>query len=327
MIPSSGLFAAIARRRRARYAADPALQWRLRRPVISVGSLSIGGSGKTPLVALVARVLREAGHRPAILSRGYARPRPVDGAVVVSDGARVLEGYRVAGDEPLMLARQLPGCAVIVSPDRYLAGALAERRLGCTLHILDDGFQHLRLARTLDIVIVTERDLNDRTIPRGRLREPLTALRGADAVIVNETDGLEQEVRRLGVSTVFRMRRRLEEPRLVRPWGAACDMAPESVTAFAGIAHPDAFFDELERAGWRIASRVRFADHHPYSDRDLLRLSSAAERDGAALLVTTEKDAVRLEDLRPARLPIAWMPLSASVEPAAAFEDLLRRAA
>lgn len=322
----TGLFSAIARRRRARYTAHPALQRRLHRPVISIGNLSLGGSGKTPLVALVARALLEAGHRPAVLSRGYARPRPLEGAVVVSDGERVLEPYAVAGDEPLMLARQLPGCAVVVGADRYLAGAIAERCLGCTVHVLDDGFQHLRLARTLDIVVVSERDLTDRPLPTGRLREPLSALGAADAAIVSGSDGLEHEVRRLGVPVVFRMLRRSGEPRLVHPWGQDCELAPK-VLAFAGIARADAFFDELEQAGWRVVARTPFADHHRYSERDLARLSFEAEREGAGMLITTEKDAIRLEELRRPQLPIAWVPLVVSVEPAGGFADLLCRAA
>jgi tetraacyldisaccharide 4'-kinase len=117
------------------------------------------------------------------------------------------------------------------------------------------------------------------------------------------------------------MTRRLGEPKLLHPWGAECELAPEAVTAFAGVARPDAFFDELERTGWRVASRTRFADHHRYSRRDLSRLFHQAERDGASMLITTEKDAVRIEPLRPVLLPIAWAPLEVTVEPAAAFHE------
>jgi tetraacyldisaccharide 4'-kinase len=327
LIPVGEVFAALARRRRARYAAHPAWQRRLRRPVISVGNLSMGGAGKTPLVALVARTLIDLGHRPAILTRGYKRPRRTDGAVVVSDGDRVRAGYEIAGDEPLMLARKVPGCAVVVSPDRYLGGALAERRLGCTVHVLDDGFQHLALARSLDIAVVTASDIVDHPIPAGRLREPLDAIRAADAVVAPAGDELEPELRRLGAGGVmFRMSRTLGEPRLVYPWGAPCAEHADAVAAFAGIARPDSFFLELERAGWQVACRTGFRDHYRYSQPDLQRLESDAEAAGAALLLTTEKDAVRLEHLRPGSRPLAWVPMEVAIEPFRQFTDLLRRA-
>jgi tetraacyldisaccharide 4'-kinase len=326
LIPASRLFAAFARRRRARYAAHPGLQRRLRRPVISVGNVSMGGSGKTPLVALVARALIGLGHRPAILTRGYARPRRTDGAVVVSDGERVCAAYDIAGDEPLMLARKVPGCAVVVSADRYLAGALAERRLGCTVHVLDDGFQHLALARALDIVVVTASDVADEPMPAGRLREPLDAVRAADAVVMPTGDDLESELRRVGASgMMFRMARVLGEPRLVRPWGGPCTIAADKVAAFAGIGRPESFFAELERAGWQVACRTGFRDHYRFTHGDLLRLASEAEGAGAALLVTTEKDAVRLERLPQLDMPLAWVPMEVTVEPSAPFTDLLRR--
>lgn len=308
------LVAAVTRRRRARAATHPGRRRALARPVISIGNVSMGGSGKSPLVALVARHLHRMGHTPAVLSRGYARPRPVDGAVVVSDGTRVLATYEVAGDEPLMLARQLPGCIVVVSADRYLAGALAERRLGCTVHILDDGFQHVQLARTLDIVIVRREDLAGRVLPSGRLREPLDVVRFADAVIVDAEDGIDEAVGRLGVRRLFRMFRRIEPARA------------EPVFAFAGIGRPDAFFDALGRGGWSVVGTAAFKDHHPYSPADVARLAERANRAGARVLVTTEKDAARLEG-GAAALPVVTAPMTATVEPAQEFAALVEHAA
>jgi tetraacyldisaccharide 4'-kinase len=325
LIPGSSIVAALARRRRARYAARPDLQRRLVRPVISVGNLSVGGTGKTPLVGHVARELLAAGERPSILSRGYARPQAQDGVTVVSNREHVLAGYDHAGDEPLMLARQLPGCVVLVSPDRYLAGALAERRLGCTVHILDDGFQHLQLARSLDIVVVAASDLDDRVLPGGRLREPIDALRLADVAVIADHEPIEQEVRRAGAGRIFRMLRRLGEPRSATPWGAPIPAADVPVSAFAGIGRPSVFFDELERAGWHLVTRTPFPDHHRYSRRDLERLGREASRSGAALLLTTEKDAIRIEGLGLNTPPVAWVPLHARVEPMDRFADLLRQ--
>lgn len=310
------LVAAAARRRRARAGAHPERRRLLARPVLSVGNVSMGGSGKSPLVAHVASLLLRMGHKPAVLSRGYARPRPMDGAVVVNDGVQVLADYAVAGDEPLMLARQLPGCAVVVCPDRYLAGALAERRLGCTVHILDDGFQHLQLARTLDLVIVRGEDLKERVMPLGRLREPLDAIRAADAVVLDAEDGIDETVRELGARRVFHMFRSLGERRT------------EPAFAFAGIGRPREFFEALRRSGWSLTGEKAFADHYRYTPAELARLRAAAKRAGARVLVTTEKDAARLGAgmMASQELPVVTVPLTVSVEPAADFAGLLAQA-
>src|SRR3954464_2056784 len=183
------MYAAVARRRRERCARRRDLRRRLRRPVISVGNLAVGGRGKTPMVACITRELLAMGERPAILSRGYRRTRPVDGIVVVRDPEGMRSDLPRAGDEPLMLARALRGASVLVSADRYLAGTLAEHALGATVHVLDDGFQHLQLDRDIDIVLVGREDVaKPITLPRGRLREPLDTLIAADAVLAADED-------------------------------------------------------------------------------------------------------------------------------------------
>src|SRR5262249_55485413 len=165
----------------------------LDRPVVSIGNLAAGGRAKTPMAAFVARALRDAGERPAILSRGYARRRAEDGVVVVRDAEGMRADLDRAGDEPLMLARQLDGVAVFVSSSRPLAGRLAECRLGCTVHVLDDGFQHFDLRRDVDLVMVAQEDV-DRpvTLPSGRLREPLDAAAAADALIALDGASLDR---------------------------------------------------------------------------------------------------------------------------------------
>ncbi len=173
--------------RRRRFERQPQRQRRLSRPVISVGNLSLGGTGKSPVVAAIAQWLIDAGERPAILSRGYARRDPVDGVVVVSDGAGIRSGVEQSGDEPLMLARQVPRAIVCVSPERYLAGRLAEQQLGATVHVLDDGFQHLELARDLDILVTSVGEIpNGKVIPAGRLREPIDAAARAQVLVVSD---------------------------------------------------------------------------------------------------------------------------------------------
>ena len=169
----STLYAAIVRRRRERYAARPDLRQRLRNPVVSIGNLALGGRGKTPMTAYVVRTLLDMGERPAVLSRGYGRRDGSEGVVVVRDPDGIRADLPRAGDEPLMLARQLPGACVLSCPDRYLAGRLAEHHLGATVHVLDDGFQHLQLDRDVDLLIVARDDLaRSATLPAGRLREP-----------------------------------------------------------------------------------------------------------------------------------------------------------
>src|SRR5689334_1177147 len=186
------------------------------RPVVSVGNLRVGGTGKTPVAEYIAALLVAGGHRPAVLTRGYARRRVRDGVTVVSDGTAVLADLDSAGDEPLMLARALPGTAVLVGADRYLSGVLAERRLGVTVHVMDDGFQHLELARDVDLLLASEDDLADRPLPAGRLRERLDAAAAADAALV--TAGYDAAAERVGralkVPTVFRVTRTIAPPRL-----------------------------------------------------------------------------------------------------------------
>ena len=155
----SRLYDEAAWRRRQWYARRPEARRRLVRPVVSVGGLAAGGSGKTPFVAALARMLVEMGERPAVLSRGYGRADPVAGAAVIRDFERTAGSLAVAGDEPWMLARTLDGVAVVVAEDRHLAGRLAEARLGATVHVLDDGFQHLPLERGTDLVLLSAADL------------------------------------------------------------------------------------------------------------------------------------------------------------------------
>ncbi|HNV02802.1 MAG TPA: tetraacyldisaccharide 4'-kinase [Vicinamibacterales bacterium] len=319
------LYAAAAARRRA-WLRD-GRQRRLRQPVVSVGNLRVGGTGKTPTAAYVAGLLADAGERPAVLSRGYARRTAPDGVVVVSDGERLLADLGRSGDEPLMLARTVRAARVVVSPDRYLAGRLAETRLGATVHVLDDGFQHVGLARGTDLLILDREDAADsRTLPAGRLREGLGAARFADALLVPGASEAEAAslAARLGVSTAFALVRSTgPHYRLGGGAGAAAGAAAGRVYAFAGIARPARFFAELGAAGWDVAGAEAFPDHHRYAARDVAALAAAARRAGAGALVTTEKDAVRLLPLRPLPAPVLVVPLAVRVEPACAFAEWL----
>jgi tetraacyldisaccharide 4'-kinase len=310
----STLYAAAARRRREYYARHPERRKRLRHPVVSVGNLAVGGRGKTPMVACIARLLRDAGERPAILSRGYKREDPVDGVVVVRDLPR-------SGDEPLMLARQLPGVSVLVCDDRYLAGRLAEHHLGATVHILDDGLQHLQLDRDVEIVIVGRDDLEHPvTLPSGRLREPLDTMIVADAIltepgVVIDSGGI--------AAPVFAVRRAIGEPVVHGDFGEAQAAPSGPALAVAGIASPSAFFAQLESAGGRLTGRLTFPDHHPFSRKDVAGIMAEARASGAACVLTTEKDYVRLLPHRPFAVPVAFVPLTMEPEPLPDFKAWL----
>jgi tetraacyldisaccharide-1-P 4'-kinase len=214
------LYGEIARWRRRSFERHPDRRRRLARPVISVGNLSVGGTGKSPVVAALAAWLVQHGERPAILSRGYGRRDDVPGVVVVSDGHTLRAGLGRSGDEPLMLARAVPGAIVCVCPDRHLAGVLAERRLGATVHLLDDGFQHFTLARDLDVLVTAPGEIGGgRVLPRGRLREPQDAAARAHVLVVmGATAGAAaSEGWALGVGLACGAERVLGEPCLVGP--------------------------------------------------------------------------------------------------------------
>ena len=312
----SSLYAAIARRRRERYASRPDLRQRLQHPVISIGNLAVGGRGKTPLAATVARMLLDMGERPAILSRGYGRATRTREVVVVRDAAAIRAGLDTAGDEPMMLARQLPGVIVVTCPDRYRAGRLAETELRATVHVLDDGFQHLQLDRDIDLLIVGREDVEQPvTLPGGRLREPLDTIVVADAVltadeeVVVEAEGLDLPLYRLVRST--------PRDRGMTPEEAA----GQPVLALAGIAGPQRFFDDLRHAGWNVVETMTFRDHHRYDAEDVVFIAEKAGGAGAEMIVTTEKDYVRLLPLEPWPLPVGFVPIDLRPEPFDRFRD------
>ncbi|WP_456433124.1 tetraacyldisaccharide 4'-kinase [Thermosulfuriphilus sp.] len=278
--------------------------YRLPIPVISVGNLSLGGTGKTPFTLWLARRLLSLGHRPVILSRGYGRKSR--GLVVVSAGAGPLVGPEVAGDEPYLLASRLPQALVVVGKDRYQAGLLAIQRFDATVAILDDGFQHLRLLRDLDLVLISPEASpeTESVFPAGLLREGASALCRADILIISkanlfpntEIKALKEYLNGLGLP-VFKIfyqavglfdlsGRPVSWPR--SPWGAFC-----------GLARPEAFFDLLKAIGRPPAAELSFTDHHHYKGRDLRRLGKFLEEKGLSAFVTTEKDAVKLKTMKP----------------------------
>jgi tetraacyldisaccharide 4'-kinase len=267
------------RNRRIESGSEPVR--RLRWPVVSIGNLSTGGSGKTPLAVALAKLLTERGLRVDVLSRGYSRKSKIPARV---DAGGTAEDF---GDEPLLIAREAH-VPVYVASLRYDAGLLAEAdgaaELSGGVHLLDDGFQHRQLARDADIVLLNREDWQDRLLPAGNLREPLGAIRRATVVAIPADEAeLETELRTWGwEGPIWRLKRTMDVPLVDVP-----------VLAFCGIARPGQFFAGLEAAGLTLAGRKAFSDHHRYSDRDLKSLLASANSAGAGALITTEKDMAR----------------------------------
>jgi tetraacyldisaccharide 4'-kinase len=261
---------------------------RLGWPVISVGSLSAGGAGKTPAVIALAGLLRARGWAVDVLSRGYGR-KGRDVECVKIDGENPAWWY---GDEPVLIARRT-GVPVWVGAQRFEAGQLAEAAEGAPVrgvHLLDDGFQHRQLARTVDVVMVTEHELDDALLPMGNLREPLRALRRADVVVLREDERERVEPRLRGLvrgdAALWTVRRELRFPD-----GMNAVMRP---VAFCATGRPKNFWQMLDDVGCAPAAQLEFADHHHYEAADIERLVQLAADSGGNGFVTTEKDAVKL---------------------------------
>lgn len=275
-------------------------------PVVSVGNLTTGGTGKTPITAWAAQVLATHGRRVCILTRGYGRENPAQ-RVLVSDGVEILADARTGGDEPLWLAEKLRGvAAVIADRDRVAAAQWARQELGSDCFVLDDGFQHLRLARDCDLVTLdaTAPRWHWKMLPHGRLREPLTALQRATACLVTRADQAADsdlfmaQVREwCGGRPVFRAVTKFAG---VRPMSDAAPLLPDGarVYAFCGLGRPEAFWTQTRNAGFKLAGTYAFRDHHRYTPTDAIQLARAARAVQATALMTTAKDAVKLRGVR-----------------------------
>lgn len=316
--------------------------YRLPGRVISVGNLTVGGTGKTPCVAFLARSLTAMGATAAILSRGYRRQSR--GRVEVSDGQQVLASPAEAGDEPWLLAHLCPGVRVVADRDRYAAGTWLAATTETTHFLLDDGYQHLRLARDLNLLLVdaTESFTNVRLVPWGRFREPLSALARADAVIVTRSDrsfdrpALVETLRRHlrpGVPIFFAWHELTTLSPVQAPLGGSPsvwrreDLRHRRVAAFAGIAHPEQFFTDLRAADAEVVLTRSFPDHHRYREAELEELSRQAEIAGAETILLTEKDAANLPPawIAPSSLPLRQARIEFRCDDESALLGLLRK--
>ena len=303
--PLSAVYGTIVGARNALYQTRWLRSRTLHGPVISVGNLSTGGSGKTPFVILLGELLKQRGIKFDVLSRGYGRKTC---GVLLVDPAGLPQDF---GDEPLLISRKLQ-VPVIVGGDRHAAGSFAEARFGPQLHLLDDGFQHRRLARDFDTVLVTPDDTRDRLLPAGRLREPMRSLHRADAVVL--TGGASVESLPVAGKTVWRVRRGIV-PRNI----------PPRPVVFCGIARPQNFLLQLRTAGIDPVAEAFFRDHHAYSEKDIRDLLQLAQSSEAGGFVTTEKDAVNLGGYLAALSPLAVVPVKMELADAANAMDTMLR--
>ena len=281
--------------------------------VVAVGNLTVGGTGKTPAAELAVRTLRELGHRPGVLSRGYRRRSA--GIQVVADAASIRLDAEEAGDEPFLLARRLPGVPVVVGPNRYEAGVVARERFGITALVLDDGFQHRTLAKDLEVVMARAVNPwgNGQLLPGGPLREPLAGLARAHLIVATGArdagDGAEVRATAERVAPGVPVLTAVHVPTECFESSAMhfvplSELAGAKLLAFAGLGAPDGFSRTLGETDVALAGFAPFADHHWYTREDLARLDRRAADVGADGLITTEKDWVRLRTLPPLKRPV-----------------------
>ncbi len=300
--------------------------------VVSIGNLTVGGTGKTPVVEVFARELQKEGRRVAVLSRGYKKVEPkfsrkvMDKLLlrenrrpprVVSDGKKLLLDSAMSGDEPYMLASNLPNVAVLVDKDRVKSGRYAINKLGCDTLVLDDGFQYMGLKHRLEIVLVDRTNPfgNENVLPRGILREPIANIKRADFIFITKSNGtgadeLKQRIRSLNSEAEI-----IECQHCARHLkNVFSDEVHDleylkglKVFALSGIAVPGGFEGELESRGAVLLDKVRFVDHHRYSQQEIIDIINRAKEAGAGAIITTEKDAVRLPMLGRCDVPIMFL--------------------
>jgi tetraacyldisaccharide 4'-kinase len=328
--PLSGLYGLAVDRRSAFYERGVFKQHRVRVPVISVGNITVGGTGKTPLVEWIARTLAAEGHRPCVITRGYRRN--TKNRIVASNGIEISATLREAGDEAYMLAESLKGkAAVVCDADRVAGANWAIENLKSAVIILDDGFQHRRIARDLDIVTIDATNPwgNGNLLPAGIMREPLTALSRADCFVITRADdaartaNLRDELRKINAEApLFTSITKLSETRMLATnINASLDPKAQPIAAFCAIGNPESFFDLLKREGFQLKYQRAFRDHYRFNQSDLDRVEAAARESGAELLITTAKDAVKLRELK-IQMPCYVADIAIDIDPNEQFRRL-----
>jgi tetraacyldisaccharide 4'-kinase len=297
------IYGAGVRTRNALYDRGTFQSHRLQGPVVSVGNLSVGGSGKTPFTILLGELLVARGIQFDVLSRGYGRD--TRGVFLVDPNGPPQK----FGDEPLLIARRL-NSLVVVGESRFEAGKFAEQKFGPHLHILDDGFQHRSLSRDFDLVLLSSNDLKDDFLPTGRLRDPISSLKRADAIVTADDLRLPPTI----AKPIWKIRR-----------GIVTDNSPTRPVAFCGIARPEIFLSQLKAAGVDIAGEITYRDHHRYTAQDVQDLLKLRDQRNANGFITTEKDAINLGEHLEKLGPVAVAKVAMELEDAAnALDTMLR---
>jgi tetraacyldisaccharide 4'-kinase len=303
--------------------------------VVSIGNLSLGGTGKTPAVFMIAKWALRAGHHVAVLSRGYGGQYK-ESVFILSNGIEIYGTSQEGGDEPFLLAKSLPGVPIILAKDRYQAGMEAYKRFGSRFFVLDDGFQHQALGRDLDILLLDGRNPfgNGRLFPWGPLREPIGHMRRADTIILTRTDEDSRIVDLIGFlegrfpgKPIFTSDH-IPDKLFLSDGSIAKDpqfLQGKKVVAFAGIARPDEFRDTLQKMGARVLLFKAFKDHHPFRIQEMAWLLSESERLGAQYLLTTEKDWVRLDDETKRHSKVGYLTIRFALPSEEAFFSFLKR--
>lgn len=330
--PLAVAYAAVTRLRTAAYKKGLLKTTRLPVPVISIGNITVGGTGKTPLVEHISRMLASEGRSVCILTRGYGR-KDAGIRVVVSNGLEVLADVHQSGDEAFWLAENLKGlAAVICDPDRAAAGRWAIEHLNSNVLVLDDGFQHLQLARDLNILAIDATNPwgGGRLLPAGRLREAPQGASRADCAIITRAapDADLQELKTslqhlMGDRPIFTSH--MQTKSVWELSAARLDPGigiPQPVAAFCAVGNPGSFFDHLLEEGLTLVQTHAFTDHHGYTQADITRISEDAKRAGAASLITTAKDAVKLHELE-LGLPCYVLEIEISIDEEDKLVDLI----
>ena len=300
LAPFGLVYSLIQKLRATLYRTGTLKTHRLPRPVISIGNITVGGTGKTPVTAYIARLLLEQGYKVTVLSRGYGGS--LEGqTVVVSDGVTVMLVAQECGDEPYLLASTVPGLMVVIGTDRYVSGQLAMQQLVPDIFLLDDGFQHLRLHRDLNILLLdSSRPFgNGWSLPAGLLREPAAAAGRADLTILTRCPEGAAAPRQVSGKPAFAASHRLVDALPLTGGNPVplADLQGPAFLAFAGIAQPDFFFSALRDRGINLVRTLSFPDHADYDQTSLDTIRDALRSSGAGYAITTEKDGVKLKQL------------------------------
>ena len=320
----SRLYGTIVEARNSLYEKGIFKSFSLGVPVVSVGNITVGGTGKTPLVAFVAKILAESGENVCVISRGYGRENPKS-RVLVSNGENILADAKQAGDEPFELARKLLGKAIVVADaNRVSAGNWTREKFGITAFVLDDAFQHRKAKRDLDIVTIdaTNPFGNKKMLPSGILREPLKNLQRADAIVITRAN-LSEDISNLKLKIkkynsdcpIFVSENRISNLINLEKFSAKAQSSPSSLSseekqrtkdkerrtkalAFCALGNPHNFFEQLKLENFDLTVTQKFSDHYFYKKEDIATIEKKARENGAEILLTTAKDAVKLKDLQ-----------------------------